>query len=298
MYPCGSGRVGLGILCGGVLVSPMTRPAPERHPILRAALRAIGLSEDRVSQVIQFIVELLDEVPGGTEAGRDLGAFRLRDDFLSPAEKSFFRVLRGVVGSEGEVLAKIRLGDLFYPSRGDYGDRVSLRNRVDRKHVDFLVCRPDTFEPWFGLELDDASHRRPERVERDELVNQVFAAAGLPLVRIPAKAGYATAEVGRLLREKAGFRGQMAQAPATPSDPARGPGASIEDAPRARDPQRVPVPPAMGTLSPTQDAPACPKCGSVMVPRTARNGSKAGTSFWGCPNYPNCRGIVGGPAAR
>lgn len=36
----------------------------------------------------------------------------------------------------------------------------------------------------------------------------------------------------------------------------------------------------------------CPKCGSLMVMRTARQGANVGKSFWGCPNFPQCRGVV------
>lgn len=39
------------------------------------------------------------------------------------------------------------------------------------------------------------------------------------------------------------------------------------------------------------DCPVCPKCGSSMVKRTAKSGSNAGNSFWGCSNFPGCRGI-------
>lgn len=39
-------------------------------------------------------------------------------------------------------------------------------------------------------------------------------------------------------------------------------------------------------------APACPKCGSPMVMRTAKKGPNAGGQFWGCPKYPACKGIV------
>ena len=40
------------------------------------------------------------------------------------------------------------------------------------------------------------------------------------------------------------------------------------------------------------DAPAvrCPKCGASMVRRTAKQGANAGQAFWGCANYPACRG--------
>ena len=33
----------------------------------------------------------------------------------------------------------------------------------------------------------------------------------------------------------------------------------------------------------------CPRCGSDLVIRTARTGTKVGTKFWGCSNYPKCR---------
>lgn len=38
--------------------------------------------------------------------------------------------------------------------------------------------------------------------------------------------------------------------------------------------------------------PSCPKCGSRMIQRTAKTGPNAGNQFWGCSQYPQCRGIV------
>jgi four helix bundle suffix protein len=39
-------------------------------------------------------------------------------------------------------------------------------------------------------------------------------------------------------------------------------------------------------------APACPKCGEPMRLRHARKGPRAGGQFWGCPNYPECDGLL------
>ena len=36
--------------------------------------------------------------------------------------------------------------------------------------------------------------------------------------------------------------------------------------------------------------PACPRCGQPMVRRTAKTGPHAGSKFWGCSTYPNCKG--------
>jgi restriction system protein len=37
-------------------------------------------------------------------------------------------------------------------------------------------------------------------------------------------------------------------------------------------------------------APDCPLCGKPMALRTARTGARAGSQFWGCSGYPECRG--------
>jgi restriction system protein len=36
--------------------------------------------------------------------------------------------------------------------------------------------------------------------------------------------------------------------------------------------------------------PSCPRCGRQMIQQVARRGANAGKSFWGCSNYPKCRG--------
>ena len=43
---------------------------------------------------------------------------------------------------------------------------------------------------------------------------------------------------------------------------------------------------------PDPDVPRCPVCGSTMVLRTAKRGVRAGKKFWGCSEYPYCRGII------
>lgn len=39
-------------------------------------------------------------------------------------------------------------------------------------------------------------------------------------------------------------------------------------------------------------APSCPRCAQAMVRRTAKKGTNAGQQFWGCADYPRCRGTA------
>lgn len=38
--------------------------------------------------------------------------------------------------------------------------------------------------------------------------------------------------------------------------------------------------------------PSCPVCNSVMQKRTAKRGANTGNEFWGCSQYPKCRGVI------
>ena len=66
--------------------------------------------------------------------------YRVRDDFLSPAERNLYGVLCAAVGEWATACPKVSLDDLFYAQSGDHGANVGYRNRIARKHVDFLLC--------------------------------------------------------------------------------------------------------------------------------------------------------------
>ena len=38
--------------------------------------------------------------------------------------------------------------------------------------------------------------------------------------------------------------------------------------------------------------PPCPQCGALMALRTAKTGKNAGSQFWGCTKYPDCKGTT------
>jgi restriction system protein len=69
--------------------------------------------------------------------------------------------------------------------------------------------------------------------------------------------------------------------------------APVAAKPPARIEPVVSPPPVPEPVIPsTPVAPACPRCGASMVLRTATRGGNAGGRFWGCSNFPKCRGVV------
>lgn len=232
----------------------------KQYTLLRKILKAIGLSDERVEELVALIQSWLtgEKVEPDTKL-----PYRLRDDFLSPAELNFYRVLQTAVSDWAIVFTKINLGDLFFASTGDFSQNRVYRNKIDRKHVDFLLCDPQTVKPILGIELDDKSHQQKERQERDVFVDAVFVVADLPLARVKVRQGYPTEKLNLYLRKIAGL----------------GEASSIVE-------ERAVLQTAVAT------APICPKCGVELIPRTAKSGQNKGNKFWGCPNYPQCRTVV------
>jgi hypothetical protein len=56
------------------------------------------------------------------------------------------------------------------------------------------------------------------------------------------------------------------------------------------DPEALEVRAVGRKLDPSDRAPDCPLCGKPLVLRTARQGPRAGSQFWGCSSYPECKG--------
>jgi hypothetical protein len=122
-------------------------------------------------------------LPAGSGRPEQL-PYRQRDDFLSAAELSFYRVLMLALDGSHLVCQKVNSGDIFFVARPN--ENQSYHNKIDLKYVDFLLCDPETMKPIMGVEMDDSNHARRDRQDRDEFVAQVFEAAGLPLLRVRA----------------------------------------------------------------------------------------------------------------
>ena len=120
---------------------------------------------------LAFILSLFGIHLGSPAEDKEM-PYRQRDDFLSPAEFSFYRVLTTAIGNRAVICPKVGLGDIFYVARSE--NKQSFKNKIDQKHVDFLLCDPTTMKPRLGIELDDASHGRADRVERDRFVDRVL----------------------------------------------------------------------------------------------------------------------------
>lgn len=131
-----------------------------------------------------------------TGSGPKAGVYYLKKSLFTPAERSFLGVLEPVLPPGVRVFGKVRLEDIFGVVKGlNACERQSARNRINRKHVDFLLVRATDLAPLAGIELDDSSHEEDDRQQRDAFVDSVFASASLPLLHVAVQKTYNPSEV-------------------------------------------------------------------------------------------------------
>jgi hypothetical protein len=112
------------------------------------------------------------------------------DSVLTPAEQIFYEQLDLVIDGRLQILCKVRLADLIQVESRHSEERNRVFRRISSKHIDFLLAEPGNLAPVLAIELDDSSHDRPDRRERDEYLQELFETVRFPLLRIKASASY------------------------------------------------------------------------------------------------------------
>lgn len=178
---------------------------------------------------------------------------------FTPAERSFYGVLEQSVGESAKVLGKVRVADVIKPRKGlSRSEWQKAFNKISAKHFDFLLCKNDELSIICAIELDDSSHNSKNRQKRDELLKSVCEAASVPLIQVPAKAGYVINDIKGLLTPYLELNENNVQ---------------------------------VGAATDTAGEKPCPRCSSPLVTRTAKKGVNAGKQFLACSAYPKCKHV-------
>lgn len=108
-----------------------------------------------------------------------------RPSLLSPAELSFFRVLREAVGGDWAIWSLVSLGDLIQVRPHAPGHQT-WQSRIQAKRIDFVLCDLETMQARLAIELAAHQISDSEPKESEEVIERALAAAELPLLRVLA----------------------------------------------------------------------------------------------------------------
>jgi len=102
---------------------------------------------------------------------------------MTQAEMNLFRRLEKVAADRYYIFPQVHLSSLLNHTVKGQNWKAAL-SAIQRKSVDFALVDKITLKTAYAVELDDSTHDRPDRQERDGRVEQYLQDAGIPLVRL------------------------------------------------------------------------------------------------------------------
>jgi Protein of unknown function (DUF2726) len=116
--------------------------------------------------------------------------YTLRQSLLTPTEKAFLVVLEQIVGDRFHIELQVQLSHIVAPlDANKHFVNYHDFNRIKAKSIDFVLYDKD-YKPYLAIELDDYTHLRADRVERDNFVDEVMKSVGLNIIHIPVAYSY------------------------------------------------------------------------------------------------------------
>ncbi|ELR65756.1 hypothetical protein C942_00842 [Photobacterium marinum] len=181
----------------------------------------------------------------------DSYAFEAIGALFTAAERSFYGVLTQSLKDNYVLLGKVRVADIIKPQGNlNRSEWQTAFNQISRKHIDFVICDKDNLSILCAIELNDSSHNKADRAQRDAFLSRALSSANIPFVEFTAKRSYVIRDIQNELHQ---FLAQQS------------------------------------SQTPSADTKICPCCSSQLVERVSKRGKNQGNTFWGCSAYPKCR---------
>lgn len=127
----------------------------------------------------------------------DNETYHAKNYILSNAEMLFYDALiEATKNTYLQIWPKMGLKEIVYV-KDSQGNKNPYKyfNKIDRKHIDFTLVNPKSGKPLLCIELDDKSHQKQNRIERDEFLNKVMQQADITLMHIAASRDYNVQEL-------------------------------------------------------------------------------------------------------
>lgn len=136
---------------------------------------------------------------GGGERARPTYQYAKKKFLLTRAEHECYDALKTAVGTEYHIFPQVHLTAFVDNKVVGQNWKAAFRH-INQKSVDFLLCDKANIGPVLAIELDDRTHERPDRIERDTEVERILHEAEVPLLRIRNNSGFNSVDLANQVR--------------------------------------------------------------------------------------------------
>lgn len=135
------------------------------------------------SLAVIFILKYLSSLSSeSSDRAKRIYHYFAKESLMSASEDDFFNVLTSVVGHKYLVFPQVHLSAILNEKINGQNWKTAFRS-INQKSVDYVIADKVSHKTLLAIELDDSTHNRKDRQERDELVERIFSETTIPLVR-------------------------------------------------------------------------------------------------------------------
>ena len=127
--------------------------------------------------------------------------YKKKNFFLSRAEHECYDALITAVGKDYYIFPQVHLPTIIDHKIIGQNWKGAF-SHINGKSVDFVLCDKTYISPKLAIELDDRTHERPNRKERDSEVERILKDVGLPLLRLENHGRFNPEELAKKINDK------------------------------------------------------------------------------------------------
>jgi hypothetical protein len=109
--------------------------------------------------------------------------YKAKKFLMTRNEREVYKNLEKITKNKYYIFPQIHISEIIDHKIEGQNWKAAL-SKIQRKSVDYVLCDKETLGIVYVVELDDRTHEREDRVERDIEVEKIFTNAGVKLVRI------------------------------------------------------------------------------------------------------------------
>ena len=119
---------------------------------------------------------------------------------MTSRENECFKILNEIFSSKWFVVPQVHLSALLdYKVKGQNWN-AAFRH-INGKSVDFVLIGKESYKVVCAIELDDSTHSKPDRKERDIEIERMFKGARIPLARISKFESMTKPEIAKVVTD-------------------------------------------------------------------------------------------------
>lgn len=125
--------------------------------------------------------------------------YNKKQKLLTQNEKLFYNVLKEITQEKNIIInTQVVLYEIIETQKNKYFNYYF--NKIKAKSIDYVLTDKE-FNILLCIELDDITHKRKDRIKRDNFLNELFKELGIKLLRIPVQNYYNVERINKIIKE-------------------------------------------------------------------------------------------------